>query len=138
MERKNLTKKKYSRSKYSLLDDVSWFSVNSTAEMIIDIVAVVILVVFILFAVVTLLGGNALIQRLEFLGELQGAPLIAFIGALLVLLTGLFFWAILKLLVNISRSLFNISMSINGYKTLEKKEEQENEDEHFLKKNQAQ
>jgi len=138
MEKEIETKKKYSRSKYSLLDDVSWFSVNSTAETIINIVAVVILVVFIILAVAALLGGSTLTQRLEFLGEFQGTPLIVFIGALLVLLIGLFFWAILKLLVNISRSLFNISMSINGYKTLEKKEEQENEDEHLLKKNQAQ
>ena len=138
MEKEFETKKKYSRSKYSLLDDVSWFSVNSTAETIINIVAVVILVVFIILAVATLLGGSALTQRLEFLGEFQGAPLIAFIGALLVLSVGLFFWAILKLLVNISRSLFNISMSINGYRTLEKKEEQEKEDERFLKKNQVQ
>lgn len=128
------TKKKYSRNKNYLLDDVSWFSLNSTAETIVNIVAVVILVVFIILAVVSLLGGVAITQRLEFLGEFQGAPLIAFISALLVLMIGLFFWAILKLLVNISRSLFNISMSINGYRTLEKKEEQEREDEKLIKK----
>lgn len=78
-----------------------YFPVNPSAESICDTVAVIFLTVFIICSVIALIAGLAM--ESFFIGIL---------GAILFVIVGLVSWASLKVIVNISRSLYNITETL--------------------------
>lgn len=82
----------------------TFYSVNPSAESICDTVAVTFLIVFIICSIITLIAGFAM-----------DSALIGILGAILFVILGLVSWASLKVIVNISRSLYNITATLQDF-----------------------
>lgn len=89
------------------------YYVNTNAENVCNVVAIVFLIVSIICALVCLLAGLA-----------SDAIIYGFLGAVIFVIIGIVSWASLKVVVNISRSLYNINdvlragMEQNGASTV--------------------
>lgn len=79
------------------------YAVNPSAESICDTVAVIFLTVSIICSVIALIAGLAM-----------ESFLIGILGAILFVILGLVSWASLKVIVNISRSLYNITETLQA------------------------
>ncbi len=90
-------------------DTITEYDVNPAAENAVNTVARVILVLGIIIGFVLFLGGLGYIGKNE--------PIIVcgmMLAAMIVVILAIVLWAFLKVLVNISRNLYNINSNINN------------------------
>ncbi len=88
------------------------YSVNPNAENVLNGVAATILVIGWIFGIVGIIAGiAAAIDQGEWFYALAG-----FLGGGLILLTFYIVWAELKVIINISRSLYNINDELESLK----------------------